>query len=172
MERQTMVDFPLFFRYNACIISHNTDNGNYFMKSEISLVLAIGLMLSLLAGCTSNTEAQKQKSTQEMIQSAQKDGNIQPGATITTGFGKDGNATFHYTNPDGTSGGASLSTKVSSPYYCEHKQKPTVSSGRLLCCPLFPHAIIYDYLFHRLLIRTLPRKSRIPNWHHGYHHKF
>ena len=75
------------------------------MKQLCSLALAVGLILCLFAGCASNKEAQKQKDAQDMIQSAQKEGSMQPGATVTTGRDQSGNATFTYTNPDGTGGG-------------------------------------------------------------------
>lgn len=76
------------------------------MKQITSLFFVLCLMLSLFSGCkTSSEEAKAQKNTQEMIQTAQQDGSLQPGATITTGRDEQGNATFGYTNPDGTSGG-------------------------------------------------------------------
>lgn len=76
------------------------------MKQILSLLFALCLMLCLFSGCkTSSEEAKAQKNAQEMIQTAQQDGSLQPGATVTTGRDEQGNATFHYTNPDGTSGG-------------------------------------------------------------------
>lgn len=76
------------------------------MKKIVAILFSICLMLSLFASCkNSNDEAQKEKDTQEMIQSAQKDGDIQPNAQVTTGRDENGNATFHYTNPDGSGGG-------------------------------------------------------------------
>lgn len=75
------------------------------MKKGLLFAVALGLMLSLFAGCTSNKEAKKQTDSQDMIQEVQQSGDLQPGATVTTGSDENGNAILHYANPDGTSGG-------------------------------------------------------------------
>lgn len=76
-------------------------------QRTITKLAAVGMCLLMLGACGEKNEGGKseQEQQQSMIESAQKDGNMQEGADVTTGRDSSGNATFQYSNPDGSGGG-------------------------------------------------------------------
>ncbi len=76
-------------------------------SAPVSLAVSSELESSGLDSAqTKNTDrAKTEEDKKDLVEGAMKSGQAKPGAKIETGVNKDGNATFGYTNPDGSGGG-------------------------------------------------------------------